>query len=76
MMLLFSHDSAIGWRSFRSYFQEDPVLDDLHALVEFARSGSIAGAASSAASIRERPTVASAINRMVTLEMLNMADHT
>src|SRR5689334_5964901 len=28
-----------------SYFEEDAVLDDLHALVEFAQAGSIAGAA-------------------------------
>src|SRR5437588_1320334 len=33
-------------RGFRStYFQEVPLLDDLRALVEFARAGSIAGAA-------------------------------
>src|SRR5215831_12201587 len=30
---------------FRSYFRRIPVLDDLHALVEFAQAGSIAGAA-------------------------------
>src|SRR5215831_50782 len=30
---------------FREVLQEDPVLDDLHALVEFAQAGSIAGAA-------------------------------
>src|SRR5262245_6501561 len=46
MMLLFSHDSAIGWEEvLGSYLEEDPVLDDLHALVEFAQAGSIAGAA-------------------------------
>src|SRR5499426_1015718 len=46
MMLLFSHDAAIGWEEvLGSYLQEDPVLDDLHALVEFAQAGSIAGAA-------------------------------
>src|ERR1041385_3943972 len=46
MMLLRSHDSAIGWqRGLRELRKEDPVLDDLHALVEFAQAGSIAGAA-------------------------------
>jgi len=35
---------CVGGR-FRELLQEDPVLDDLHALVEFAQAGSIAGAA-------------------------------
>ncbi|HEV2474559.1 MAG TPA: LysR family transcriptional regulator, partial [Chthonomonadales bacterium] len=45
MMLLLSHDSAIGWEQVLALLQEDAVLDDLHALVEFAQAGSIAGAA-------------------------------
>src|SRR5215467_13618986 len=45
MMLLFAHDSAIGWRRFQELLQEAPLLDDLQALVEFAQAGSIAGAA-------------------------------
>jgi len=36
--------SWVGSR-FWALLQEDPVLDDLHALVEFAQAGSIAGAA-------------------------------
>src|SRR6185503_3692289 len=35
---------CVGFRFWES-LQEDPVLDDLHALVEFAQAGSIAGAA-------------------------------
>src|SRR5262245_3921294 len=45
MMLRYAHDAAIGWCRFWELPPEDPVLDDLHALVEFARAGSIAGAA-------------------------------
>ncbi len=45
MMLLCPHGPAIGWEEFWESLQEDPVLDDLHALVEFAQVGSIAGAA-------------------------------
>src|SRR5437763_12173537 len=46
MMLLFAHYPAISWEEvFRSLLEEDPVLDDLRALVEFAQAGSIAGAA-------------------------------
>src|ERR1700751_816503 len=45
MMLLFTHDSAIGWNRPQESVSEDPVLDDLNALVEFAQAGSIAGAA-------------------------------
>src|SRR5256714_3280071 len=39
-MLLFPHDYAIDWNTLGG-----PVLEDLHALVEFARAGSVAGAA-------------------------------
>src|SRR4249920_1861182 len=38
MILIARHDSAIRW-------EEVPLFDDLRALVEFARAGSIAGAA-------------------------------
>src|SRR5215468_764466 len=44
-MFQFAHDAAMGWEQVWELLQEDPVLDDLHALVEFARAGSIAGAA-------------------------------
>src|SRR5256714_3980436 len=39
-MLLFPHDYAIDWNTLGG-----PVLEDLHALVEFAHAGSIVGAA-------------------------------
>src|SRR5579859_3349287 len=45
MMLLLSHDSAIRWEEVLGVTLGGSVLDDLHALVEFARAGSIAGAA-------------------------------
>src|SRR5215468_8527736 len=45
MMLLFTHDSAIGWNRPQESVSEDPVLEDLNALIEFAEAGSIAGAA-------------------------------
>jgi DNA-binding transcriptional LysR family regulator len=45
MMLPFTHDPAIVGRRFQESLQEDRVLDDLNALVEFAQAGSIAGAA-------------------------------
>jgi hypothetical protein len=41
MMLLFSHDSAIGWEEVLGVALGGPVLDDLHALVEFAQAGSL-----------------------------------
>src|SRR5262245_24887063 len=39
------HDAAMRREQVWALFREDPVLDDLHALVEFAQAGSIAGAA-------------------------------
>ena len=45
MMLLLSHDSAIRWEEVLGVTLGGSVLDDLHALVEFAQAGSIAGAA-------------------------------
>src|SRR5690349_24242077 len=44
-MLPFLHDSAIRGRRFWELLKEVPLLDDLHALVEFSQAGSIAGAA-------------------------------
>src|SRR5207302_1558402 len=45
MMLLFPHVSAIDWEEVLGVLQEAPMLDDLRALVEFAETGSITGAA-------------------------------
>src|SRR5690242_12053576 len=45
MILTAGHDSAIRWEEFWEYLRRVPLFDDLRALVEFARAGSVAGAA-------------------------------
>jgi len=41
----YSHNDVAALARFCYLLEEDPVLNDLHALVEFAQAGSIAGAA-------------------------------
>src|ERR1041385_3325209 len=45
MILTSRHDPATRWEGFGSKLGGVPLFDDLRALVEFARAGSIAGAA-------------------------------
>jgi DNA-binding transcriptional LysR family regulator len=45
MMMPCRHDATIRWEGISGVHQEAPLLEDLRALVEFARAGSIAGAA-------------------------------
>src|ERR1051326_8228174 len=44
-MLPCAHDAAIRCREIPGVRREGPLLDDSHALVDFAQAGSIAGAA-------------------------------
>jgi hypothetical protein len=39
----YSHNDVAALARFCYLLEEDPVLNDLHALVEFAQAGSIAG---------------------------------